>query len=198
VQQHSFQETVSLVQGAQSGDRNAMEELFARYLPLVRKMAALSLGRKSRDLVEEDDIVQEALLDAFRRLDSFEHRTPGSFKYWLSSLVESKIRDRLRHERARKRGEGRVEHFSTFSNSVLSESKLAGRGPTPSQEARGAELEESLETALLALDESDRRIFQMRNLCTMEYLEIASALGIQENSARAQYSRVLTKLSSLA
>lgn len=198
VQELPFCETVALVESAQRGDRVAVEGLFARYLPLVRRMAALSLGKTKRELIDEDDVVQEALFEAFRRLDSFEVRSPGSFKYWVGSLVENKIRDRLRRERALKRGGGEVQRLGAFSTSARLESSLADDGPTPTQEARAAELEEQIDAALLQLGDEDRRIFQMRNLCGMEYGEIASLLGTKESSARAHYSRVLGKLSFLA
>lgn len=40
----TFHHTVSLVKKAQDGDRQAMEDLFVRYLPRVRQIVALRLG----------------------------------------------------------------------------------------------------------------------------------------------------------
>jgi DNA-directed RNA polymerase specialized sigma24 family protein len=99
------------VSAAQEGDRRALEELFARYLPRVRQIVALRMGRRQRQILEVDDVAQEALLSVFRGLERFEHRSQGSFRNWLARCVESQVAGAARKAGARKRGGGKVRLF---------------------------------------------------------------------------------------
>lgn len=192
----AFQETVTLVRRTQAGDREAERTLFERYLPRVRQIVALRIGKPMRELSEDEDIVQDSLLDAFRKLQDLEHVSEGSFHNWVVCLVENNIRDHWRRGRAEKRGAGRVKPFADYETSVLAQSIPTGRDPSPSAVARGREMEEGLERALLSLSERHRRVIDLRRLCEMSYAEIAQAMGLgSESSARSLYSRAITELS---
>src|SRR5713226_501837 len=68
--------TFDLVERAKSGDQEAFNRLFARYLPSLRRWASGRLPRWSRDLMDTDDLVQETMFRAVNRLDRFESRHP--------------------------------------------------------------------------------------------------------------------------
>ena len=52
-------ETASLIERVQNGDEEAATAFFKRYLPCVRQVVALRLGKRRRDL--EDDLVLDAI-----------------------------------------------------------------------------------------------------------------------------------------
>jgi RNA polymerase sigma-70 factor (ECF subfamily) len=60
--------TLDLLERARSGDRQAMDLLFARYVPLLRRWATGRLPRWARDLADTHDLVQETLLQTFRKI----------------------------------------------------------------------------------------------------------------------------------
>jgi RNA polymerase sigma-70 factor (subfamily 1) len=193
-----FEQTTILVRRAQTGDSDASAALFERYLPFVSQIVALRVGKPLREFGDDEDIVQQSLLDVLRKLDGFEPRTEGSFRYWLAAVVENTIRDHWRRQHAQKRGEGRVKPFASYRTSVLAQSGLAGVDPSPSEVASLRETEERIERALLELDERDRRVIDMRSLCGMTYEEIARELELgHESSARSLFSRAAAKLSAL-
>ncbi len=176
---------------ARSQDETALGELFQRYLPRLRRLAALRLGRISMDLADVDDITQEAMVDAFRSLEEFDVSSDGKFCNWLASLVENRIRMAMRAGRCLKRGGGRVRRFADSPASVH-DSRLAGDGATPSQEAMGMELTERMEHVLLEMPENHRELILQRYYSQMSYEEIAESLSYQNTSAvRADYSRAL-------
>jgi hypothetical protein len=70
--------TLRLVRGAKSGDRKSLEDLFARYLPKVRRIVALRLGCTLRDFAAYEDMVQEGLLRAFEKLEQFQELSEGA------------------------------------------------------------------------------------------------------------------------
>lgn len=187
--------TFQLVERAQGGDREAMESLFARYLPRVRQIVALRLGYRLKDLEAHEDIVQEGLLKAFQNLDRLEQRSAGSFRNWLSRCVVNAANDYLRRGRADKRGGGKVRAFSSLQSEDMSTIIFAGSDPTPSAVVGQKELQAVVEGAMLGLKEHHREIIILRLFCEMSYEEIGRTLGIeQEATVRKVFSRAMSEL----
>jgi hypothetical protein len=113
-----YEETLVLVGAAQKGDRNALESLFERYLPRVRRTAALRTGRRLNQFVEFDDIAQDALIKVFQGLDRFEQKFEGSFRNWLANCVQCEIADQARRAVAKKRGGGKVRRFGDCASAI--------------------------------------------------------------------------------
>lgn len=193
----SFEETIVLVRAFQRGDQSARERLFTRYLPRIRQIVALRVGRRMRELHEHEDVVQETLLSAVRGLDSFESRGEGSFRHWLAKLVENRIRDAMRRAQALKRGGARERTLAMDDTNVLSASVFEGNEPSPSQVAREHEMQERLELALLAMEEPYRKVIELRRLCELEYSEIATEMDLKNaDAARYLFSKAMNELSA--
>lgn len=192
-----FEPTSELLRKAQQGEPLAADEIFRRYRPRLLHIVALRLGQRLAEIGSEvEDIVQDALLDAFRDLAQFEQRSEGALLHWLSELSMNRFRDRWRREHAAKRGHAAVKSFDTDGSSVLSSSILDGEITTPSERAQGAELELRLEQCLLALPEADRQVIVMARVCGMSHAEIAQSLGLgAESTSRARLARALVMLS---
>ena len=190
-------QTLLELRAAQAGDRAAVERLFTRYRDRLLQAVSLLLARRRRDLLmDEEDIVQESLLDAFQALEGFEPRSEGAFLHWLIRIAENNLNDLLRRQRTRKRGGDRERPRADLSGSFLLSSVFPGREHTPSQVAGARELIERIEDAVIDLPERERRVFVMRRLCHLTFEEIAGELDLAgAASARALYSRVLTHLS---
>jgi RNA polymerase sigma-70 factor (subfamily 1) len=194
----AFDSTVSLVRASQRGSREALEQLFTRYLPRVRQIVSLRLGYRLRDLADREDLVQDSLLNVFEKLDRFEETSEGTFRNWLACCVENSIRAHFRKAGAKKRGEGKVRPLGSFGREDLTATVFAGKTPSPSAIARGRELAEEIEGALLGLKEHQREVILLRRFCEMSYGEIAIAMGFSEEAtARKVFSRALRKLEEL-
>ena len=61
--------SMALLKRARAGDRQALEALTARYLPRLRRWASGRLPRWARDLADTEDLVQETVLQTFKRID---------------------------------------------------------------------------------------------------------------------------------
>jgi RNA polymerase sigma-70 factor (ECF subfamily) len=75
--------TFSLVERAQAGDEEAFDRLIARHLPPLRRWARGRLPKWARDIADTDDLVQDTLLQTFRRLNVFEVRGQGALLAYL-------------------------------------------------------------------------------------------------------------------
>ena len=84
---------LELVESTKAGDKSAFSTLVLRH---QRGLLRLSL-RFVKDLDTAEDVVQEAFIKAYEKLDSFEGRS--SFKSWLYQIALNTARNRLRETR---------------------------------------------------------------------------------------------------
>ena len=146
-------------------------------------------------VIELEDMVQESMRLAIASLDSFEHRTEGSFRNWLAACVENAIRNEARKHDAIKRGAGKVQRIADLAHTRLAESLFPDRTPGVSQAARDREDEERIEAALLRLAPRYREVIALRVHGEMSHREIAEAMGLpSENTANALFVRARRKL----
>ena len=80
----------------ETGDASALDGLFARYLPRVRRLVASRLGRSPAALASVDDLVQDTFRDAVDSADRVELRSDGAFCNWLAQVVGNNVRDHQR------------------------------------------------------------------------------------------------------
>jgi RNA polymerase sigma-70 factor (ECF subfamily) len=85
-----------LIEAAQEGSEQALEELFRRYWPRAHRAAYLVV----HDAAAAEDIAQEAFLAAVRTLDRFDRRRP--FGPWLHRIVVNRGIDWARARRLRR------------------------------------------------------------------------------------------------
>ena len=71
--------TARLLQRARDGDRAAYDRLFALAADRLLLYVRLRLGKGLRDRLESMDVVQEAYLEAWKDLATFEPRDDGAF-----------------------------------------------------------------------------------------------------------------------
>ncbi len=189
--------TAQLVAAAQKGSKSAIDGLFRRHAPTVRRIVALRMGQPVHSMSGFDDIAQEAMLKVFQSLDGFEYRSEGSFRNFLATCVRSAIADYHRVANAHKRGGGRVRVFAECGTESLSASLFRGHDPSPSEVVRAKEFEARLEEALLELDEHHREVIILRKILQLDYADVARELGFEkEATARQVCKRALAKLRS--
>ena len=93
--------TIELIERARTGDRSALDLLFARHFGPLRRWARGRLPRWARDVTDTDDLVQDALLQTFKRLDDFDARGTGALYAYLRQAVLNRVRDELRRKARR-------------------------------------------------------------------------------------------------
>jgi RNA polymerase sigma-70 factor (ECF subfamily) len=187
-------ETQSLLLQADSGDRQAFEELFARHRPALRRAVELRLDAKLRARVDPSDVVQETQLEAFQRLPDYLERRPMPFRLWLrKTAYERLLKVQRQHLKTAKRAAGREVPLPQESSLLLAEQLLAA-GPTPSQQVAKRELVRRLRSALSELPSAQREVLLMRNFEGLSYQEVAYILDIDAAAARKRYGRALLQL----
>ena len=135
--------TFRLLERVRAGDQAALDALFSRYLVPLRRWATGRLPRWARDAADTQDLVQETLLQTFKKIESFEPRHEGALQAYLRQALMNRIRDELR--RYHRRGE-----------SVVADSGMPDDNPSPLDEAIGRQATERYERALSRLRSEDR------------------------------------------
>ncbi len=180
--QNGVDTTFDLVERAKAGDRDSLDRLFARYLPSLRRWASGRLPRWTRDLMDTDDLVQETVLRAVKRIDQFESRHEGALQAYLRQAIVNRIRDEVRRT---KRSPAVVELDEDASDS----------GASPLEAAIGAEALERYEAALARLRPEEREAIVARVEMDGSYQDVAQALGKPSaDAARMAVSRALLRL----
>ncbi|MEU2543135.1 RNA polymerase sigma factor [Streptomyces iakyrus] len=165
----------AVITAAQAGDRRALDELVAGWLPLVYNI----VGRALNGHADVDDVVQETMLRAVGHLGSL--RDPDSFRSWLVAIAMRQIRDR-----ARRRTPDRLEEApaSDFADLTVLRLQLEGQRREVAEAVRW-------------LDDEDRQLLSLWWLEVAGELtrrELAAAVGITRQHAAVRVQRMKERL----
>jgi RNA polymerase sigma factor (sigma-70 family) len=180
---HALESTIDLLTRAKRGEARAVEELFERCLPALRRWARGRLPGYARDLADTQDLVQETVLHTLNKLDSFEPRHQGALQAYLRQAVANRIRDEIR----------RVQRRPTPVEIV--NDAFADHAPSPLEQAIGRQGMERYEAALQRLKPIDREAIVARLELQQSYEEVAVALRKPNaNAARVAVTRAVARL----
>lgn len=190
--------TLTLIRRAQGGELGALERLFARYYVRVGHLVRRRLGGELRAHFESADLLQEALLEAFRDFDRYEIRRNADFMDWLAAIIENRIRaanQYIHREKRDRRREVALDHIrKSVSNGSLVLEPSAGLVPH-SQRLMKEEEKLLLWEVLEGLPEEYRRVIVMRHFDKLRWDEVAEALGrASPDAARMLYARAKGEL----
>jgi RNA polymerase sigma-70 factor (ECF subfamily) len=174
--------SVHLLARARDGDRVALDELMARHLPRLRRWASGRLPRWARDLADTQDLVQETLVQVFKRIDKFEVRGDGALQAYLRQGILNRIRNEYRRAARRPSPEAL-------------DSQAQDGAPSPLEHAIGRQAVERYEGALARLRAEDREAIVARIEMGCTHEELATLLGKPSaNAARMALERALVRL----
>ena len=174
--------TVELLQLAKGGNQEALDRLFQRCIPALRRWAHGRLPQSARGMLETSDVVQDAVISAMRRLEAFESRHQGALLAYLREAVMNRIRDVIR------------QHHRRPANTVLPDD-LKDEATSALERVIGAEDMARYEAALQRLKASDREAIIGRLEMQYSYEELATALDKPTpDAARVAVTRAMKRL----
>jgi RNA polymerase sigma-70 factor (ECF subfamily) len=187
-------ETERLLQQIRGGERSAIDELFSRHRPELRRLVHLRLDPKLRRRLDPSDVVQEAQMEALRRLDNYLQQPPMAFRLWLRQITYDRLlMVRRQHIQAERRTVERDVALPDHSSVLLAQQLLAG-GSSPSEQLAKRELARRVNRAVAELAETDREILLMRNFEGLSNQEASQVLGINPAASSQRYGRALLRL----
>lgn len=166
-------EDLEWIEQIRKGQRTSFSHLVKKY---QKSLLRLSL-RFTKDLGTAEDVVQEAFMKAYERLETFEGR--ASFKSWLFQITVNTAKNKLRERR-----DGHSD-IDSVQLSVQAEAESGLR-----QEA----LSKLLQKAVDVLPFRQRTALVLRIYEDLSFKEIAEIMGCPYDTAKANYRHALLKL----
>ena len=185
--------TFELLERARAGDEQALSQAFEQYQRRLAVLVHFKLSPRARTFQEVEDVVQETLLRAFRDVDRFSYRSPGSFLRWLSSIADHVIVDRVRY-RGRERRAGEEVPFRSESNPLGPEPRDSR---TPSRLFAQQEAVERLLDQLSALPEDYLQAILMAKIEGLTTAEMAERLGKSRETVSLLVYRAVKRFRAL-
>jgi RNA polymerase sigma factor (sigma-70 family) len=167
-----------------NGDSRALSRLFREQGERLRRWARGRLPRWARRTADTVDLVQDALVHTFQRIDGFEDRGHGSLQAYLRQAVSHRIADEVRTVIRRP-----VEDLSD------NEWRLYSLDISPYDAAAQGEWEEQYKTALQSLSADERSLAVGRLELDYTYEQLAMMSGrVTAGAARIAARRAVAKL----
>ncbi|MCA9265379.1 MAG: sigma-70 family RNA polymerase sigma factor [Planctomycetales bacterium] len=194
-------DTQVLLSLARTGDLSAVNELLGRHRPRLRRMVASRIDSRLASRVDPSDVVQDVMVDAARRIDSYLASGDTIFYVWLRQIAWDRLVDLYRaHIRADKRSVLREcsldGHLS--GDSVLQLAHQLSMGDAgPATRVMQAELKQRVIAAMEHLTDHDREILALRHLEQLSVREIAETLSISESAVTTRHLRAIQRLRAL-
>ena len=191
-----------LLEQAQTGDEAAMAELFDRYRKRLRQMVRLRLDRRLQGRVDSSDVLQDAYLDARKKLPTYSAKGDLPFFLWLRLVVGQKLTDLHRHHLGTQMRDA-TRDVSIYrgpmpeATSFALAAQLMGKVTTPSDAAIRAESKLQIQDALNAMDAIDREVLTLRHFEMLSNAETAQVLDLSHAAASNRYVRALKRMKQI-
>jgi RNA polymerase sigma-70 factor (ECF subfamily) len=173
---------------ARKGDQKALDDLFARWRPLLRLQADQFLGGELAARVDPSDVVQQVWAQAYASLDQFRGGSEGEWVNWLRRLVAGHAANLRRTHLAETRSVNREAGQGSLPPDP---------GPGPETMAMLHEQDARIAAALEQLPEDMRAVVVGRIFRGEPFEVLARSLGRSSGSARVLWTRALRRLRQL-
>ena len=171
------------IQAVLAGDKEAYAALVVRHSGRLFRVAFRITGNEA----DAEDVVQEALLRGYRKLESFESRS--DFGTWIYRIAVRCALDRI--------GGSKVDESTRVAETTDGEQdrvQIADRAAGPERLLLSGEIGAMQEIAMHALSATERTAFVLRHLEDRTTEEIAAVMGIPPNTAKQSVFRAVQKL----
>jgi RNA polymerase sigma factor (sigma-70 family) len=175
----------TLIRAAQRGDLDAFNLLILRYQNLL-------FGIALRLLNDEDtaaDAVQEALISAFRRFDTFRG---DSLRSWLARVVVNACYDEMRKKR--RQHSVPLEQFNAEGDEIETSYWLVDPDSDPERQFESFELENAIQRSLDKLQPIYRLMLVLVDIEGLSYEEAALAAHVPVGTVKSRLARARTQM----
>jgi RNA polymerase sigma-70 factor (ECF subfamily) len=165
------------IQAVLAGDKEAYGELVSRHSRRLFRVAFRITGGEA----DAEDVVQEALLRGYQKLESFASRS--DFGTWIYRITVRCALDKI--------GGSKVPEIL---DREAREMQIADQEAGPERLLLSGEIRATQQMALSVLSPAERTAFVLRHLEDRSMEEIATAMGIPSNAAKQAVFRAVQKL----
>lgn len=172
-----------IVRAVLDGDKDAYGALVARHSQNVFRVAFRITG----DEADAEEVVQEAFMRGYQRLESFESRS--EFGTWIYRIAVNSALNMVN-----KRKSGITYQIAEDADPAQQQIQVADHAAGPERTLLSREIETLQARAMQSLTATERTAFVLRHMEDRSTTEIASALDIAPNAAKQAVFRAVQKL----
>ncbi|MEG9435007.1 RNA polymerase sigma factor [Edaphobacter sp. HDX4] len=173
----------AIIRDVLAGEKDAYGKLVARHSQNVFRVAFRITG----DEADADEVVQEAFLRGYQRLQGFESRSEfGTWIYRIAVNCALNMVNKRKFETTCQIGED--------GDPAKHEVQVADTAAGPERTLLSREIESLQTAAMAALTPTERTAFILRHMEDRSTTEIAAALEIAPNAAKQAVFRAVQKL----
>lgn len=179
------------------GDPQALAELFQEHRPRLERMARFRMDQRLQTRVGVDDLLQDAWLEANKRIHRFASDGFDSSFVWLRMILQQTLADAHRKHLGAQQRDLRKERSLVPPGADTSASlalHLLGLASSPSVAVQREEMMDLLQQAIAGMDPVDQEILALRHFEELTNSECAAVLGLQQKAASIRYVRALKRL----
>ncbi len=171
----AHRQDVEWVRSVRQGDTSAYAYLVDRHGPVLHR----TLRRFFRDDADVEDVLQEALVRAFKNLDRYD--PTREFYPWLRKIAVNLALNEL--DKRKRRHEVSDEALAERASGANSDADLRAR-----------EVQTAVDRALDDLPPAWAAVFRLRNFEELSYAEIAATLDVPMGTVMSQLARARARL----
>jgi RNA polymerase sigma-70 factor (ECF subfamily) len=179
-----------LIPSLKAGNDDAIESLVREHASWMTAVA----WRITRDQALAEDCVQEAFLNALRKIADFEGRS--SLKTWLHRIVVNQALIKLR-QRARANEVQVDQWLPEFDENACRIEQRWPQIPTPEELLERQDNRAFLLAKIDQLPESYRVVLQLRDIEELSTSEVAELTGLSETNVKVRLHRARSALKKL-
>lgn len=173
-----YEDERALLEGLRRGEEHACTCFLKYFAPRMYQLALRLMG----DPDEAEGVLQESVIRACDRIDSFEGRS--GLGTWLHRIVTNTALMRLR-----RRTPATVDLDEYQQGRARLPEALVDDTAEPSAEVEGAEVRAMVDRALADLPDTLRTAFVLREIEGLSTREAAAELGISESAVKVRLHR---------
>jgi RNA polymerase sigma-70 factor (ECF subfamily) len=190
---------LGLLTAARDGDQQQLGLLLQLYRNYLTVLASTELDARLRRRISPSDVVQEAMLGAYRDFHRFRGGTEGELLAWLRQILVHRLHHAYdQHIRAGCRDLRREVSLDRIDRSlersaVRLAQVLVDGGESPSSPIGRRESALELADRLARLSPDYREVIVLRNLQGLSFEEVAEQMGRKPGAVRMLWLRAIEK-----
>jgi RNA polymerase sigma-70 factor, ECF subfamily len=184
-------------------DRGVAElaDQFSKARAQIRKMIDMRLDRKLLGRIDASDVVQEAFIEASRRLPEYLDAPKVSPYMWLRQIGRQVL---AVHYREHVGTAGRTVHREAepgkcpIVNSESVAGQMAASVASPHSVIAKAELLQKILILIESMAPEDREVLSLKQFEQLTFQEVALELNVSMEAAKKRYQRAVIRLGQIA
>lgn len=190
----------ALLERAAHGDASARDELLQMHRQRLHRMVDMRMNQGLTQRIDASDVVQEATIEAARRLPEYLANPSMDFYLWLRWITRERLIEIHReHLDVQKRDVRREQSFVVADerSAVMLANVLVGELTSPSNALEREQNRAIVRDAIAELDSIDREILVLRHFEQLSTSQAAKVLNLSKSGAGKRHVLALKRLKKI-